>query len=84
MRNTKLILRGTVALLPLAMAACSDRAGSGTTPTPTPTPTPTASFQSKFGTSFVGYFEAGNTTEPRDPQPGDVPALSLTTEPLDN
>ncbi len=86
MRHSKLILRGSVALLPLAMAACSNRAAdvAAGPSAGTPTPAPTASFQSKFGTSFASYFEAGNTTDPRDPQAGDVPALAATADPLDN
>ncbi len=86
MRHLKLILRGSVALLPIVMAACSNRAADivGGPAPGAPTPAPTVSFQSKFGTSFVSYFEASNTTEPRDPQAGDVPALSATSDPLDN
>ncbi len=92
MNHSKAMLRaGTAILLSLSVAACSSRAsdvgggGTSTTPvTPTPTPTPTASFQSRFGTAFAALFDASTTSEPRKPTTADVPALSLTTEPLDN
>ncbi len=75
---------GTALLIPLAMAACSDR-GDNTTATPPPgTPPPAASIQSQIGASFATFFDAGNTTEPRDPAATDVPPLSLTTEPIAN
>jgi hypothetical protein len=83
------MLKASVALLlPVAMAACSDRdsiapplGGGGT---PTPTPTPTVSVQGQIGAAFAGLFDASNTSEPRDPAATDVPALSLTAEPVAN
>lgn len=68
----------------LILSACGG-GGSEATPTPPPvTPPAAASFQSKFGTSFETKFNAAPTTEAADPAATDVPALSATTEPLDN
>jgi hypothetical protein len=75
---------GTALLLPLAMAACSDRSDTTTaTPPPAPPP-PAASIQSQIGTSFAAFFDASNTSDPKDPVASDVPPLSLTTEPITN
>ena len=75
---------GTALLIPLAIAACSDR-GDNTTATPPPgPPPPAASIQSQIGTSFALFFDAGNTSDPKDPGATDVPPLSLTTEPITN
>ncbi len=75
---------GTALLLPLAMAACSDRNDNPTATPPPGPPPPAASIQSRIGTSFATFFDAGNTSEPREPAASDVPPLSVTTEPLDN
>ncbi len=85
MRHLKIMLKtGTALLVPIAMAGCSDMKDNTGTAPPAPTPTPTATFQSKFGASFVGFFEANNTTDPREPTASDVPALSTTADPIDN
>lgn len=85
MRHLKIMLRaGTALLVPIAMAGCSDRKDDTAVTPPAPTPPPTVTFQSRFGTSFAGFFDAGNTTDPRDPATGDVPALNATADPLDN
>lgn len=74
---------GTALLLPLAMAACSDR--NDTTPTPPPSPPPpAASIQSRISTSFASFFDASNTSDPREPTTADVPAVNPATDPLDN
>lgn len=74
------------ALLPLALSACGGGGGGGTTATtPTPPPVASSTFQDKFGTTFAADFNANSTTAtPADPAAGDVPALNLTAEPLDN
>ena len=74
---------GTALLIPLAIAACSDR-GDNATATPPPGPPPAASIQSQIGASFASYYDAGNTSDPKDPAESDVPPLSLTTEPIAN
>jgi hypothetical protein len=74
---------GTALLIPLAMAACSDRDNKATA-TPPPGPPPAASIQSQIGASFASYYDAGNTSDPKDPLASDVPPLSLTTEPIAN
>lgn len=75
---------GTALLIPLAMAACSDR-GDNATATPPPGPPPAAaSIQSQIGASFAAFFDASNTSDPKDPAESDVPPLSLTTEPIAN
>jgi hypothetical protein len=74
---------GTALLLPLAMAACNNRSDNATA-TPPPGPPPVASIQSRIGASFASFYDASNTSDPKDPTAADVPALSLTTEPIDN
>jgi hypothetical protein len=74
---------GTALLIPLAMAACSDRNDNATATPPGPTP-PGASIQSQIGTSFASFFDASNTSDPKDPVASDVPPVSLTTEPIAN
>ena len=75
-----------VALVPLALAACGGGGGSGGAPVATPPPTPptTTAFSDKFGTAVSASFNAAPTTDPKDPLPSDVPALSVTADPLDN
>jgi hypothetical protein len=74
---------GTALLIPLAMAGCSDRDNNATA-TPPPGPPPAASIQSQIGANFASYYDAGNTSDPKDPLASDVPPLSLTTEPIAN
>ena len=77
----KVTLRaGTALILPLMMAACSERENN--TPTPPPPP-PAASFQSQFGPSFAGFYDTGNTTEAREPSATDVPALNPSANPIE-
>ena len=68
------------ASLPLGLAACNH--DSSTTPA-TSTQT-AASFQSKFGTTFAADYNADPNSAPPHPTTADVPAISLSTEPLDN
>ncbi len=75
---------GTALLLPLAMAACGDRADTTTaTPPPAPPP-PAASIQSRISTSFASLFDASNTSDARKPTTADLPAVNPATDPLDN
>lgn len=39
--------------------------------------------QDKFGSTFANAFNANANAEPIDPKPGDLPAVSLTTDPID-
>lgn len=76
----------TVSLLALAAAGCSS-ADSIAPPTQggtTPTPAPAVAFEQRFGTAFASFFTASNTSDPRDPQASDVPALNATADALDN
>ena len=74
---------GTAMLLPLAMAACSDR-NDTTTASPPASPPPAASIQSRISSSFASFFDASNTSDPREPTATDVPAVNPTADPLDN
>ena len=84
MRTANIMRAGAALLLPLAMAACSDRSG-GDTPQAVPPPgviPPTASIQSQIGAAFASFFDASNATDAKDPTPADLPPVSLTTEPI--
>ncbi len=83
MRYSTKLKAGTAIVLPLAMAACSD---SYDTPTASPpaSPPPAASIQSRISSSFASFFDASNTSDPRDPTTVDVPAVNPTADPLDN
>ena len=39
--------------------------------------------QSQFGSSFQTAFNADMNAEPIDPQPGDLPPVDLTADPID-
>ena len=82
MKAATALKAGTAIALPLAMAACSS-SGNNNTASPPPSPPPAASFQSQFGTSFAATYDTSNTTEAKEPAPGDVPALSNNTNPID-
>ena len=84
MRTANIMRAGAALLLPLAMAACSDRSG-GDTPQAVPPSgvvPPTASIQSQIGAAFASFFDASNATDAKDPTPADLPPVSLTTEPI--
>lgn len=83
MRHSNKLKAGTAMLLPLAMAACSDRYD---TPAATPpgSPPPAASIQSRIGANFASFFDASNTSDPKEPTAADVPAVNPATDPLDN
>lgn len=60
----------------MGLAACDnddDVAGGGGGTAP----------QDQFGAPFATAFNAGPSDEPVDPAPGDLPPLSLTTDPVD-
>ena len=79
--HTKLrLLRNAaaVALLAGGLAACGGGGGGGGGHVVTPPPPSLAAF---FGASFEKAFNASAMSEPFDPAPGDIIALSLTTEP---
>jgi hypothetical protein len=89
MRHAFSIKAGAVLLLPFAIAACSERSSDSAVVTPpvvtTPPPTPApASIQSRIGANFLAFFNAGNTTDPRDPVAADLPAVAPAADPLDN
>jgi hypothetical protein len=83
MRYATKLKAGAALTVLLAMAACSDHKNTPPPPPP-PSPPPAASIQSRIGANFASFYDASNTSEPRDPTPTDVPALSLTTEPIEN
>lgn len=83
MRYSNKLKAGTAILFPLAMAACSDRYDT-TGATPPASPPPAASIQSRISSSFAAFFDASNTSDPREPTTADVPAVNPTAEPLDN
>lgn len=68
----------------LGLAACSGGGGDGGGGTPPPPPVPVP-VQNQFGGVFSAAFatDANAPAGPVDPQPGDLPALSLTTDPID-
>ncbi len=39
--------------------------------------------QQQFGQTFAMAFNASGNADPIDPQPGDLPAVSFTTDPID-
>lgn len=77
-----------VALLGLlALAACDGGNNGGvyggtTTPPTTTSPSPTP-LEAAFGTKFATAFKASVTTDPVDVAPGDITAVSLTTDPIE-
>ena len=75
-----------VLVLGAGLSACSDNDDDVAVVVPppvTPTPPPAASrLEDQFGTSFGTLFRAGLNTEPTDPAPGAVIALTLTAEPV--
>lgn len=81
MRNRSIQL-AAVSLLALAVAGCSEKKDAK--PPPVSGPPPPVAFEQRFGTSFASFFTASNTSDPRDPTAGDVPAASPNTDPLDN
>ncbi len=86
MRYATMMKAGAVLALPLAMAACGQRESTpvgGTTP-PTGTTPPPASIQSRIGANFLAFFDAGNTTDPREPTTADLPAVAPAADPIDN
>lgn len=71
-------LSALIALPLLAVAACDDNdngVGDGGGGTPTP--------QSQFGATFETAFNADMNAEPIDPQPGDLPPVDVTADPID-
>ncbi len=88
MRNS-LMLKAGASLLALSIGACSDRASDSAVVTPPVAGTPTppaapATIQERIGANFLAFFNAGNTTDPRDPVAGDLPAVAPAADPLDN
>lgn len=79
--SASMILAGT-------LAACGGGGSGSPTPAPvatsTPTPTAGASFQSQFGSTFAGIFNASATGDPVDPTDASVPALAPASDPIDN
>ena len=60
----------------LTIAACSGGGGDGGGDNVPGT------IQEKFGSTFAKAFNANANAEPIDPKPGDLPAVSLTTDPI--
>lgn len=66
----------------LSLAACGDGGGGGGGDDDDDGGGP-GSIQSQFGGTFEGAFNANVNSDPIDPQPGDLPAVSLTADPID-
>lgn len=60
----------------LALAACGNGDGGGGDDG-------SDAIQDQFGPTFSAAFNANANAEPIDPQPGDLPPVSLTTDPID-
>ena len=73
-----------VLVLGAGLGACSDNDDDVAVVTPpAPTPPPAATpLEDQFGTAFGSIFRTGLNTEPTDPAPGAVIALTLTAEPV--
>ena len=68
-----------VTVLAAALAACG---GEDKAPTPPVVVTPPAAkLEDGFGTNFGTAYRADPNTEAKDPAPGDLVPLSLTTDP---
>jgi ABC-type glycerol-3-phosphate transport system substrate-binding protein len=80
------ILIKAAALVALAggLAACGGGGGGGgdaVVVTPPPPPAATA-FEDQFGLGFGATYRLAANTDPRDPSPGDLIAVSFTTDPV--
>lgn len=84
MRHATLLKSGTALLLPFVISACSDKYDGGKSPPPPGPPPPAATIQSRISASFASFFDASNTSDPREPTAADVPAVNPTTDPIDN
>lgn len=84
MNSSNKLKAGTALLLPLAMAACSDRYDDKTATPPPGSPPPAATIQSRIGANFASFFDASNSSDPREPSAADVPAVNPAADPLDN
>lgn len=81
--RTSAIALGLVA----GLAACDGGGGGGevivTPAPPPPAPPPTAPrLEDMFGANFGTAFRAIANSDPRDPLPGDLNAVSFTTDPI--
>lgn len=79
MRNIKWRIVAA-AMLVGGLAAC----GNNNTPTPItqPPPVPAAKLEDQFGAGFGVAYRADANTDAKDPVPGDIVPLSLTTDPV--
>lgn len=68
------------------LAACGDGNQSTVTPPVTPPPVvvppPAPKLEDQFGTNFGIAYRADPNTDAKDPAPGDIVPLSLTTDPV--
>lgn len=73
-----------LAVLAGGLAACGDDNDQPAPPPPPPpvvvVPPPVAGVEDGFGANFATAYRNNPNTDATDPAPGDVPALSLTTE----
>ncbi len=79
MRNVKWRIVAA-ALLVGGLAACGNN-NTPTTVTPPP-PAPAAKLEDQFGANFGTAYRADPNTDAKDPMPGDIVPLSLTTDPV--
>ncbi len=79
MRKVKWRIVAAVALVG-GLAAC----GNSNTPSSItqPPPMPVAKFEDQFGANFGTAYRADPNTDAKDPMPGDIVPLSLTTDPV--
>jgi hypothetical protein len=79
MKNSTLLKAALLGGTAVTLAACGGSGGGGSAST---TPVTVPSLESQFGAAFnTDYFAAANS-EPVVPQPGDIIALTLTSEPV--
>jgi hypothetical protein len=85
------LLRTTalVGLLAMGVIACDGDGDDGNdvvvtpiSPAPPPPPSGGVRLEDQFGANFGAAFRAAANSDPRDPQPGDLIAVSFTTDPI--
>ncbi|WP_309643918.1 hypothetical protein [Phenylobacterium sp.] len=70
----------TAIVLTLGLSACGGGGGGGDGGVVTPPP-PTARLEDGFGAGFATSYRNAPNTDPREPAPADIVAVSATTDP---
>ena len=80
----RLALLAAAGLAAVALAACGGggKSTAGAAPNQPPVGPPPLRFE-LFGRAFAMIFESSPNSEPTEPSPSDVPAVSLPTEPAE-